>query len=159
MDTVPCLVTDRVAEELWQKLKRRDLHYITGARLLQEFMARSQLQQARAAELLGVSQSAVANSLRILKHPPRVLDALMESGLSQRHARALLSAPEEQRPGLIARAAAENWSVSRLEKHLSGQPAKPSPPEQLLARLGSACLRQETDTEIILTIRLPKPAM
>ena len=158
MDAVPCLVTDEAAEELWQKLKRQDLHYIARAELLRQFMARRQLQQAEAAALLGMSQGAVANSLRLLRHPPQVLQALKESGLSQRHARALLNAPEDRRLMLIAQAAAEGWSVSRLEKQLAGQAAKPSHLEQLLLRLGSACRRQETDTEIILTVRLPKPA-
>ena len=39
---------------------------------------------------VGKSQSAVANKLRLLKHPPQVLEALRKGGFSERHARALL---------------------------------------------------------------------
>ena len=60
------------------------------------------LTQEEAARRLGKSQSAIANKLRILRLPPDVLERARESGLSERHARALLRLDdaEEQRMAL-----------------------------------------------------------
>ena len=48
------------------------------------------LNQSQMAKTLGVSQSYVANKLRLLKHEQKHKDRIIELGLSERHARALL---------------------------------------------------------------------
>ena len=48
------------------------------------------MSQIEAARLLGVSQSYIANKLRILKLSPDIQKRIVNAGLSERHARALL---------------------------------------------------------------------
>ena len=48
------------------------------------------LTQEEIASRLGVSQSYVANKLRLLKFSPRVREKIIASGISERHARTLL---------------------------------------------------------------------
>lgn len=70
--------------------------YIQQARELAALMAHRHWSQTRAAQYLGISQSAVANKLRLLRLPETVHAALAAHCLSQRHARALLRLPTEQ---------------------------------------------------------------
>ena len=58
---------------LVENLQRRDLDYIEEAEGLQKLMQQYHLSQEQAARRIGKSQSAVANKLRILRHPPSVL--------------------------------------------------------------------------------------
>ena len=89
---VPCLLAD-VDEEasgmlaLVENLQRRDLDYIEEAEGLQKLMQQYHLSQEQAARRIGKSQSAVANKLRILRHPPSVLQALRENHLTERSRR------------------------------------------------------------------------
>ena len=55
---------------------------------------RHAMSQEQAAKVLGKSQSAVANKLRLLKLSPKAVEVIRESGLSERHARALLKLNE-----------------------------------------------------------------
>lgn len=181
---VPCLVVEADEEAsgmlaLIENLQRRDLDYIEQAQGIAHLMEKFGLNQEQVASRLSKSQSAVANKLRLLKHPPQILQALRETGLSERHARALLRENDPQiRMELLQQAASENWSVAKLEQTLSEQ----SPPQRRFiwknnllkdvrllinalenslktaraAGLNAYGLREETDTEIVLTIRLPK---
>ena len=60
------------------------------------------MSQIEAAGLLGVSQSYIANKLRILKLSPDIQNSIVEAKLSERHARALLRLkdPDAQRDAL-----------------------------------------------------------
>lgn len=72
--------------------------------------------QSELAERLGVSQSYIANKLRLLKLSPDMRDQIVESGLSERHARALLKIREERGRRLaLARISAERLNVSESE--------------------------------------------
>ena len=72
--------------------------------------------QSELAARLGVSQSYIANKLRLLKLSPDMRDQIVESGLSERHARALLKIREERGRRLaLARISAERLNVSESE--------------------------------------------
>jgi ParB family chromosome partitioning protein len=92
---VPCIVMEVGEQEsaalvLVENLQRRDLHYIEEARALARLRSMYGYSQEETARLVGRSQSAVANKLRLLKLPDAVLTTLRESGLTERHARSLL---------------------------------------------------------------------
>ena len=153
---------------------RQKQDYLEAAAGLARLMERHGLSQGQAAAKLGISQSAVANKLRILRQPPQVLEALRRSGLTERHARALLRLPEAQRPEAVAYLEARNCTVAQTEAYIEqvlqqGKPGDPFRDVRTFLRsldrslenvrsagIACACGREETEREIVLTIRLPK---
>jgi ParB family chromosome partitioning protein len=133
------------------------------------------MSQEQAARLLGKSQSAVANKLRLLRHSAPVLEALRAANLTERHARALLklsSDPEKLR--VIALIARQGMSVARTEQYiedlLTGKEVRDprinlrsflNNLNQTLQRIQLSGIqavseRRETDSQIVLTITIPK---
>ena len=102
---------------LVENLQREDLHYLDEARAYRDILDDRMLTQDALARSIGRSPSAIANRLRLLKLPSRVLDALQASpGLTERHARALLRlSREEDMLEAVTRAAREKMSVRTLE--------------------------------------------
>lgn len=101
LKTVPCVILGVNNEEssilsLIENLQRKDLDFIEEAEGIARLILAYGLSQEEAAKKIGKSQSAVANKLRILKHPREVLDKLRKHGLTERHARALLRLDNEQ---------------------------------------------------------------
>ena len=170
---------------LVENLQRRDLDYIEEAQGLARLMRLYHLSQEQAAARVGKSQSAVANKLRLLRHSPQVLDKLRENHLSERHARALLRLPTDEERlevlGVIVKqqlnvAKTEAYIEAYLEKKRTQEPKKGM--RKLIVRdvrlflnsvnhslelvrgagIDASAQREETDTEIVLTIRLPKRA-
>ena len=133
------------------------------------------MSQEQVARLLGKSQSAVANKLRILRHSNTVLSALREAGLTERHARALLKLrSEEETLAAITRIAREEMSVARTEKYIESLLAEKETKSskasvsaflntltQTLQKIQSSGVaavseRRETENQIVLTITIPK---
>ncbi len=166
---------------LVENLQRKDLDYIEEAEGISRLMRLYGLSQDQAARRLGKSQSAVANKLRLLRHSPAVLEALRTAGLSERHARALLKLPGEQdRLAMVETIVKQDLTVAKTEELIDRQLARRDPPRQGMrkfvmrdvrlflnsvnhhletmknAGIPAACGREETETEIVLTIRLPK---
>lgn len=102
MKTVICIVQNDVVDEtsammaLIENLQREELNYLEEATCYSQLLTNFHLTQEELAKKLGKSQSSIANKLRILKLSPAVKDAMTEAGLSERHARALLSLREEK---------------------------------------------------------------
>ena len=178
---VPCIVMTMDDAEsglaaLIENLQRQDLDFLEEAMGISRLIRTQNLSQEQAARMLGKSQSAIANKLRLLRHSPQVLTAIQNAGLSERHARALLRLPTEPaKMRAIENIAALGMSVSRTEQYidnlLSDQGKKPPARvnlggflnhlSQSLARIQSAGIsavseRKETESEIVLTITIPK---
>ena len=160
---VPCLLAD-VDEEasgmlaLVENLHRRDLDYIEEAEGLQKLMQQYHLSQEQAARRIGKSQSAVANKLRILHHPPSVLQALRENHLTERHARALLRLPDEEDARLAPKAPQRRELGTFVLRDVRVFLNSIDHQLDLVRAAGVSASRdrQETDREIVLTIRIPK---
>lgn len=187
LKTVPCIAVaaDEPTSSLLalvENIQRQDLDFWEEAMALRRLIDRYHISQEEAAARVGKSQSAVANKLRLLRLPEDVLDALRCSGLGERHARALLrlDTPELQRRAarqILARhmtvAAAEEY-VARLANPPRAKRVTPiyrtrdirlflNTVQRGLAIMNSVgvaaqCGREETDQEILLTIRIPKTA-
>ena len=177
---IPCIVMAMDEKEsamaaMVENLQRQDLDFIEEAQGIANLMERWSMSQDQAAKLLGKSQSAVANKLRLLKHSEPVLRAIREGHLTERHARALLKLPTEtEKLSVIATVVQLGMSVARTERYiedrLQGVPEKISKPNlgaflnnisQSLTRFqlsGISAISQRTDTEdkIVLTITIPK---
>ena len=158
-----------------ENLQRQDLDYIEEANAIARLMEQWNMSQEQAARLLGKSQSAVANKLRLLRHSRQVLTALREGNLTERHARALLKLPTEpEKMAAISVISRQGMSVARAEAYIDAllvdrqqRPVKANISAFLnnltasLARIQSFGIsaiseRKETENQIVLTMTIPK---
>ena len=177
---IPCILMAMDDREsgmaaMVENLQRQDLDFVEEAWGISHLMSRFSMSQEQVAKLLGKSQSAVANKLRILRHSEQVLLAIREAGLTERHARALLKLKsEEDKLSAVGEIARQAMSVARTEKYiealLSDRENKPTRANvgaflnsltQSLQRIQSSGVaavseRRETDSQIVLTITIPK---
>ena len=96
LNEVPVLVRSysdqkRLEVALIENLHRSDLNPIEEAAAYKQLMDTAGLSQDEAAERVGKNRSTVANTLRLLKLPSKMKDALEEGTLSAGHARSILS--------------------------------------------------------------------
>ena len=117
---VPAIVIeadDRKMTELSliENLQREDLDPIEEAEGYKTLMDNYQLTQEEAAERVGKSRSAVANSLRLLGLCPEVREMLQNGALSSGHARALLPLKAELQLEGAKLIAAQGLSVRQTE--------------------------------------------
>ena len=69
------------------------------------------------AELLGKSQSFVANKIRLLKLDPSIIETLTENNLTERHARALLRIPDtELQEEVLKQVVKKDMTVKKTEE-------------------------------------------
>ena len=177
---IPCIVMSMDEKEsgivaLVENLQRQDLDFIEEARGISRLMEAWSLSQEQVARVIGKSQSSVANKLRILKHSPQVLEALREGKLTERHGRALLKLPTEpEKLRAIAAVVRLGMSVARTEQYVEQLLSETVPRQpranvghflnnlnQSLARIQLSGIpavseRRETDSQIVLTITIPK---
>lgn len=177
---VPCLVMAMDDREMTmaamvENLQRQDLDYIEQAQGIARLLTEWSMSQEQAARLLGKSQSAIANKLRLLKHSDGVLEALRASGLTERHGRALLRLEGEgEKLRAIGEITRQGMSVARTERYIDSllHPPDPAPRRanvtaflnsmtqslQKIQRSGIPAIaeRRETNTQIVLTITIPK---
>ena len=105
---------------LVENLQREDLHYLDVAAACRRILDGHPITQEHLAASLSCSPSALANRLRLLKLPPRVLDVVRAGGLSERHARALLRLTDEaDQLAFAAQASEQKLSVAQLEARVS----------------------------------------
>ena len=185
--TVPCLETEAGDDEsallaLMENLQREDLHYLEEASALSAFLRRSGMPRERAAEVLGLSPSALSNKLRLLRLSPQCARLLLEGNLSERHARALLRLEDEgERLSALRYILAHGLNVAQAEQYIDRRLTKlrTTPPKgrksyilkdvrlflnsldrgvRLMRSAGvdAKTERQDTEDAILLTIRIPK---
>ena len=158
---VPCLVAQVDEQDagmlaLIENLQRRDLDCFEEAAAIARLISRYGLSQEQAAEKLGKSQSAVANKLRLLGGETEQLAALAviagrslnvaqtESYIERLLAQAQVT-PPQSRPTYIIKDV--RLFLNSIDRSL-----------QMIRQCGvDADLgRRDTDSEILLTIRIPK---
>ncbi len=102
---------------LIENLQRRNLHFFEEADGYARLIAEFNLTQNEVARRMGISQSAVANKLRLLRLPPDIRDEIYRLKLSERHARALLELPDKEKQLRLLKLAEEKEpTVSEWEK-------------------------------------------
>ncbi|MEE0755867.1 ParB/RepB/Spo0J family partition protein [Allofournierella sp.] len=149
-------VTDAEAMELAliENLQREDLDPVEEAMGYRQLMDRCELTQEQAAQKLGKSRSAVANSLRLLNLPEDVLAFLKEGKLSTGHAKVLLGLPDAALMKQAAEAVVgQNLNVRQTEalcKKLAKpqKPPKPQPLRPALAGEVEYALREALGSEV-----------
>ena len=176
---VPCILMNMDDKEsgmaaMVENLQRQDLDFIEEAWGIQRLLKEWDMSQEQAARLLGKSQSAIANKLRLLKHSQQILLLIRQEGLTERHARALLRLrSDEEKRTAIAEIARLGMSVARSESYIESLLAQKKDSKKAnvgsflnslnqtlqkiqLSGIPAVSERRETDTQIVLTITIPK---
>lgn len=121
---VPVIISDiddnKSAEvALVENIQRRNLTAIEEAKSYKNLLDRGYLTQEQLANKMGVSQSSIANKLRLLNLDEEVQDALLNEKISERHARALLALEnKDDQKKWLQRIIAERMTVRQLDMEL-----------------------------------------
>ncbi len=121
LSKVPCVLIKCTDKEsaifaLLENLQRSDLNMFEEARGISRLIRKYGITQEEAAIRLGKKQSTVANKLRLLKLSLEDQDWIIQAGLSERHARALLRIDsDELRKEMLSRIVAEGLSAKDTE--------------------------------------------
>lgn len=100
-----------------ENLQRENLNPVEEANGFCELIEKYGMTQDQVAKMVGKSRSAVANSIRLLALPERVLKMLENGDLSVGHAKALLGFEDEEMLLAIANRASEGgMTVRQVEK-------------------------------------------
>ena len=133
LSEVPAVVIeadDKKAMELAliENLQRQDLNPVEEARGYDTLISQYSMTQEEAAQRVGKSRPAVANALRLLALPEKVLEMLEQGKLTAGHARAVLSLKNEKKQLEAAnKIASLGLSVRQAEllcKNMSREPEK-----------------------------------
>ncbi len=119
--TVPVIVKSLSDDEtatiaLIENLQREELTVIEEATAYQQLILLQSITQEQLAQQIGVSQSAIANKLRLLQLSDEVKEALFERKISERHGRSLLKITERaQQLKLLNDVIDRDLSVKQLD--------------------------------------------
>ena len=118
LTSIPCLLesADDCAAALTEQVQRREGQPFLQAEAVAELIEVCALTQQEAADRLGVSQSTVANKLRLLKLSGEEREKIEALGLTERHARALLSLPPGRRGEALEAIERGGLSVAATEE-------------------------------------------
>lgn len=133
LESVPAIVKETTPREmlelaLVENIQRADLNPLEEASAYQQLMDEFGLTQEEVAAQVGKSRVAVANTVRLLKLPDEVKQALTAGEISEGHARALLALPtvEQQLRALAAirRGGLTVRQTEALVRALQAEPAE-----------------------------------
>lgn len=103
---------------LVENIQRRNLTAIEEAKSYKSLLDRGYLTQEQLAEKMGVSQSTIANKLRLLNLDEDVQNALLNEKISERHARALLSLSKDEQKKWLKKIIEKRMTVRQLDIEL-----------------------------------------
>lgn len=110
---------------LVENIQRRNLHFFEEAEGFQHLIEDFHLTQMEVAKKMGLSQSAIANKLRLLRLSPVVRQKLYDLKLSERHARALLDLEDsESQLRMLEFANRNNYRVGEWEELIRREKSK-----------------------------------
>lgn len=118
---IPCIVVDIDEEKsaeiaIIENLIREDLNIFEEASAIETLIDTHGLTQEQVAEKLSVSQSYVANKLRLLRFSGEEREYILKNKLTERHARSLLRVYDKQkREELLKKIIDEGLNVANTE--------------------------------------------
>lgn len=112
-----------------ENIQREDLTAIEEAKAYQTMMKSNGWTQEKIASLMGKSQSAIANKIRLLQLPSSIQQAVLDKKISERHARALLQLETDQQLSMLDTIIKQDLTVSATESKIKNinfiKPTKP----------------------------------
>ena len=124
LQKVPAIITnldDNSSAEvaLVENVQRKGLTPIEEAKSYKVLLDRGYVTQDELAKKIGVSQSTVANKLRLLNLDEEVQKALLDGNISERHARSLLQLPDKNKQKeLLQKIIAKRLTVRQLDDEI-----------------------------------------
>lgn len=124
---MPCLVrteNEQTNKEiaLIENIQRRNLNPIEKALGIRRLLDDYNITQQALADKLGMSRSALTNSVRILNLDPRVIELVIANDLTERHCRALLRIENPEKQYKMAQEIIEsNDKVDEAERKVENQ--------------------------------------
>lgn len=123
-NTVPCICVEATQTEaaviaIIENLHREDLNIFEEALAIRSLIALGSMTQETCARRLSVSQSYIANKLRLLRMSPAEQEMILTGGLSERHARAVLRLPgSEERQKVLEIFIKRQMNVAAAEEYV-----------------------------------------
>jgi ParB family chromosome partitioning protein len=132
---VPIIIrptTDQAALEiaLIENIQREDIGAMECARAYRQLMSEFGLTQEQVADKVGKARTSVANTVRLLKLPPKIQDGLETGRITEGHARALLAFDHEERQlAAYDLVVTKQLNVREVERLAAQTPRNPRPPK------------------------------
>lgn len=139
LKTVPIVVRSAGAKTslelaLIENVQREDISALECAKAYQQLVAEFGLTQEQIADRVGKSRPAIANTLRLLRLPKRILEGLEKGTISEGHARALLQLDNDaQRLAVFDQVVSRGLSVRQTEE--ASRPKTAAKPRKKAAEL------------------------
>ncbi len=123
---------ESAAMAIIENLQRENLTMFEEATAISALIRLHSLTQDDIARRLSVSQSYVANKLRLLRYLPDERNLILSASLTERHARALLRLSGDDRLALLRAVIDERLNVAETEALVEARlhPPKETPPEE-----------------------------
>lgn len=140
MTKIPCIVSeisesDSAVFAVLENLQRQDLDYFEEAEALATLISDYHISQDELAKKLGKAQSTLSNKLRLLRLSDEMRYKITRAGLSERHARALLTIDDEvQRARALAIIIDRHLNVSESETLIEQMLRKNETPKKQMLR-------------------------
>lgn len=140
--SIPCIVVDvnnmkSAVFALIENLQRQNLNYFEEAIAIERLMSEYGLSQEDAARRLGKAPSTVSNKLRLLSLPEEARKRLMENGLTERHARALLKLDKDKVVEVLDKIIEKKLNVTQTDELIDEILSNISAPKRQTKRMFS----------------------
>jgi ParB-like partition proteins len=184
---VPCIEVEVDENQssilsLLENIQRQDLNFFEEAEGIARLIETWGMTQEELASKLGKTQSTIANKLRLLKLSPGDRNKIIEAGLTERHARALLKLGEEERAAVLKQIIEKHLNVNETDRLIeamtfNGRTKSHDHPMPIVkdvrifintvtnavnvmrrAGIDAVSVKQEYDDYFEFTVRIPKAA-
>ncbi|MFN2242436.1 MAG: ParB/RepB/Spo0J family partition protein [Anaerolineae bacterium] len=133
---VPVIVKEATPQQalelaLVENIQRADLNPLEEAMAFRQLVDEFHLTQEQVADRVGKSRVSVTNTLRLLRLPAAVKQALIDGTIHEGHARVLLALPtKEAQVAALKTVITKSLSVRQTEELIRRLMAEPAPPKQ-----------------------------
>lgn len=115
---IPCIVRDNDERKnreiaLIENIQREDLNPVEKARGFKQLLDEYELTQQELADMVGISRSALANTVRLLNLDPRIMKLAEEGKLLECHCRSLMAIDDVEKQYKAALRIIENGDTVR----------------------------------------------